>query len=347
MKLLTTALEPSSNQHLQSLLLHLDDVELIGVFDPDLPGTPISTPADFSVMGFIDVLQKIRFFINIRKQLIDLAAQADQVLLMDSSSFNIALAKRIKQRYPDLKITYYILPQVWAWKPWRAKAVERWCDQLASIIPFESRYYPKATYVGHPLLDSITEFRTEPSRNNVIAFLPGSRRSEIKSLMPLFQEAATRLKDTTCLLSIPAHFDESEWDSLYGNREHFVIQRDVREILYQADFAFICSGTATLEAALIGTPFTLAYRAKPVDYWIAKTLVGLKRIGLANIFLDRLGESLMHPELIQNDLSIENLLSSYHDYDYSNFFHKSKQLREYLHHGSAKNAAALLSRLSH
>lgn len=342
MKLLVSALEASSNIHLKALHPYLDSqVEFFGIFDSSL-GKPIHRPQDFAVMGFVDVFKKIRFFKKVHKEMVELASQADKILLMDSSSFNIPLAKAIKQRYPKKEVIYYILPQVWAWKKWRAKKIERYCDTLAGILPFETSYYKHVRFVGHPLLDEIPYFKEQPSKNGTITYMPGSRRSEIKGLMPLFREVREELSQKA-LLVIPPFFEDSQIPSIYGDISGFEISREPHRALYDSDFAFICSGTATLESALIGTPFVLAYKAKKIDYFVARKLVKLQYAGLANIFFEKQGKEAMHIELLQDEVHVKNLLDAYKEHDSDQFISHARTLREYLQHGSSQTVANLIN----
>ncbi len=342
MKLLVSALEPSSNLHLSYLLKELVGVELIGIYDESLAPNPLYTPKDFSVMGFVDVLKKISFFKKTINEMCDLSESADRVLLMDSSGFNIPLAQKIKKKFPQKEIIYYILPQAWAWKKYRAKKIDALCDKLCAILPFEVELYTKARYVGHPLLDEIKEFKTELIKSDTIAFLPGSRRGEIAKLMPIFKSVRDELKDKNALLVVPPFFDDAKISELYGDVSGFEVVRDTHGALLKSEFAFICSGTATLESALIGTPLLLAYKAKAIDFFIAKRFVNLKYSGLANLMLDFCGKPQMHPEFFQDDVNAENLLKSYYEFDRSRFLDDSKYLREYLSKGSAKEVAKLL-----
>lgn len=345
-KILVSALEPSSNVHLRELKKYLQDIEFIGVFDEDL-GNPLYSPKNFSTMGFLDVIKKINFFYSANKKMVKLSIQADLVLLMDSSSFNIPLAKAIKKINKNKPIIYYILPQVWAWKPWRAKEIEMLCDKLCAILPFEIAFYKnKATYVGHPLLDEVSLYKQNQSGDGVV-FMPGSRMGEINRIFPIFVEVAKQLKDKKKILIIPQSFKNFDLTSIYGEGiEGFEISFDTHKSLYEAEFAFICSGTATLEAALIGTPFVLGYKAKKLDFLIAKMFVKLSYIGLANIFYNALnkeypgrGESKLHEELIQEELTPSNLLKQYNSLNREDFLIKSGKIREYLKNGSAENVA--------
>ncbi|WP_104758148.1 lipid-A-disaccharide synthase [Helicobacter salomonis] len=347
MKILVSALEVSANVHLKVLRTYLKNVEWLGIYDALEPeDQPLFSPRQFSIMGFKEVGLKLSFFYKALRQMSALCTQADLVLLMDSSSFNIPLAKRIKARTPHKHIIYYILPQVWAWKSYRAKILERYCDQLGAILPFELSYYShKATYVGHPLLDEIPLYKIRPQGHGVV-FMPGSRQQEIRAIFPIFVEVARALPGSRVLV-VPASLKGSDLEVLYGKDiALFEISYNAPQSLYEAEFAFICSGTATLEATLIGTPFVLAYKAKALDFFIAKRLVKLTCIGLANIFYNALhherpgrGTTMLHPEYIQHGLHAQNLLQAYSTMDRVHFVRESQRLRAYLHTGSAQSVS--------
>ena len=430
-------------------------------------GKSICNIENIAVMGFIDVLKKANFFLDLRKKCLNLALTADKILLMDSSSFNIPLAKRIKKRDETKQIIYYILPQVWAWKPWRAKVIEANCDRLAAILPFEVGFYKnKAEFVGHPLLDEIKYFRTgnsvlgmqfrtcekfwesadsspalsqnfsqiqKPHHNhfdcdslrkstanqtkiaestldsaksqnliknnrarsanpyksfcsvwlspkvesplplnpnlpnnvdsanllamtenknfaestNIFSFMPGSRTSEIKRIFPIFAEVKNALKsrdkNAKFHLIIPQKFASQNLAQIYGDVSDFHISFDAHRSLFQSRFAFICSGTATLECALIGTPFVLGYKCRALEAFIARCFLNVKFIGLANILYERISPNeTFHTELIQGDLSAQNLLSALDSANENDFLQKSLALRKYLKCGSASAVAKML-----
>lgn len=402
MRLFLSALESSANIHarevVRELLTLLDleskldskaTLEIVGVFDRALFGefvaqgvllNPLYHPKDFSIMGFSDVAVKIPFLWRAQRELATIALRADVIMLMDSSSFHIRLSKRIRAMQPPNKratIYYYILPQLFAWKSWRAKILERYCDTLLGILPFETEYYSKQAresgqlvYVGHPLLDelesSLLDSRAEmgassQSHTPCIAFMPGSRRGEIKRIFPTFYAVAKQLPNAKKLLVVPSTFAQDSSDmahlqaiyesdpSTKGALQDFTLCFETRSALMQADFAFICSGTATLEAALLGTPFVLGYKAAWLDYYIARCFVHLRYIGLANIFYNALcgekpgcGSSTIHQELVQGSMSVENLLRAYHQAHAQDFIDNAYKLRAYLQHGSARNVARIL-----
>jgi len=344
MKLLVCALETSSNIHLEALLKELPkDIELIGIFDKKL-GNPTYDITELAVMGFIDVIKKLRFFLKLKKEMTELSHKADKVLLMDSSGFNLPLAKSIKKLNPTKEIIYYILPQAWAWKKKRIPKIEQRCDKLCSILPFEKEYYTKKekiNYVGHPLLDEIEHFKDSIKKINYVAFMPGSRRGEIKKLMPIYKEIVKQI-DAKPILIIPAKFSNQYIKEVYGDISEFEISNNAHKTLQKVDFAFICSGTATLEAALIGTPFVLSYIANKLDYIIAMKLIKIKYIGLANIFFEKQGKEPIHKEFLQENVTVENLLQEYKTLDREKFLENSKILRGYLQHGSSKNVAKII-----
>lgn len=410
MKLFVSVLEYSANIHLRHLLMELlkyQNIEICGIFDEkildstqkdfdnvscdfnansdayvrsdlsnranSISGKSICNIEKVAVMGFIDVFKRIRFFINLNRECLNLALNADKILLMDSSSFNIPLAKRIKKRNPNKKIIYYILPQVWAWKPWRAKALEANCDKLAAILPFEvESYTKKAEFAGHPLLDEIIYFKNAKhsdfinntnGKNNVcdksnktsdstqkehiFSFMPGSRKAEIERIFPVFIEVKNHLKahnaNAIFHLIIPQKFKGRNLEDIYKNLNDFIISFDAHKSLFHSKFAFICSGTATLECALIGTPFVLGYKCRAIEAFIARQFLRIKFIGLANLLYEKIKPNeIFHTELLQNDLNVKNLINAFESANESDFLAKSLLLRKYLKNGSAKVVAKWL-----
>ena len=345
-KILVSALETSSNIHLKALMNELNEqIEFIGIFDKTL-GNPSYDISQMAVMGFVDIIKKIPFFLKLKKEMLNLAKDVDKILLMDNSGFNLPLAKAIKKKYPSKQIIYYILPQAWAWKEKRIPIIENTCDTLCSILPFEKDYYSKKekiSYVGHPLLDEIKDFKTVQTNNNKIAFMPGSRKVEIEKLMPIYKELAKKINKKAILI-IPSHFTKSYIDQTYGDTSNFTISKNTYKTLQEVDFAFICSGTATLEASLIGTPFILTYIAKPIDYFIAKRFLKIKYIGLANIFFEKMGKNPIHKEFIQDEVEVLSLYNEYKTLNTIQFLENSKILREYLKFGSSKNVATIIKK---
>jgi lipid-A-disaccharide synthase len=339
-KLLVSALEASANLHLEPIVDNMNDCELLGIFDLRF-GKPILSSNEFSVMGFSDILSKIAKAKKAIKKMTKLSLEAEHVLLIDSPAFNLPLAKAIRKINKDIPITWYILPKVWAWRKKRAAEIEKHCTNLASIFPFEDRFFTRSIYVGNPLLDEIKKIKKSLSKSGKIVFMPGSRKSEIKALINIFKDTAKRLNKESIVV-IPKHFSKNDIELLYGDLSGFTISRNAYDSLYEAEFAYICSGTATLEAALIGTPFVLCYKAGGFDFFIAKRFVKLKYVGLANIIFDFYDEPPLHVELLQENVNVQNLLSEYENIDKESFFRRSKKLEKILKHGSSEIMAKLV-----
>lgn len=340
MKLLISALEPSGNLHMEPILNSIGNYELFGIFDERF-GKPLIPSSSFSIMGFVDAIPKIKLAKKAIKDMAKLSLHVDKVVLIDSPAFNLPLAKAIKKINPNVKIIYYILPQVWAWKAKRVAKVEKYCDVLASILPFEQKFYNKASYVGHPLLDEIPTCKESYKQTGYICYLPGSRKSEIKKLMPIYKEVAKKI-DKNNILVIPLHFSKSEIADIYGDISEFEISNNTYESFLKSEFAFVCSGTATLEASLMGIPLVLAYKAKQIDAFIARRFVKLRHVGLANIIFDFEELEPLHAELLQEDVSVENLLSEYENMDREKFFQNSLKLHKILQHGSRDEMIRLI-----
>lgn len=345
LKILVSCLEASANLHFKEVLKELEkdyQITLLGIFDSKI-AKPYMDSKEFSAMGFVEVVPLIFKAKKAIKKMVELARDCDAILLVDSPAFNLPLAKAIKSAGIKTPITYYILPQVWAWKEKRVAKVEKYCDNLASILPFDDRYYSKSTYVGHPLLDELKGYENSTQNSQNIVFLPGSRVSEIKRLMPIFKEVASSLKDKNLILVVPPNLKD-KIDEFYGDIGEFEVNFNTPEILSKCEFAFICSGTATLEAAIIGVPFVLCYKAKALDIAIAKRFLKIRYVGLANIIFDFMQRPLLHKELIQDEVSAKNLLDEYQNCDRAKFSLAKDELKNYLKFGSAKNVADMLSR---
>jgi len=339
MKILVSALEPSGNLHLKSILENDVSKKLVisGIFDPELGKAQFSSN-QFNVMGIFSIIPKILKAKKIMSKLVEMVEGVDKVLLIDSPAFNIPFAKKIKKKYPEKQIIYYILPKIWAWKENRKEKIEKYIDIQISIFPFEKTYYPNSKYFGNPLLEEIQDYKNSLTKSNKVSFLAGSRKSEIKNLMPIFRKVVKKL-DEKAILVIPPHIKNL---SIYGDISSFEISRDTKNSLLNSSFAFICSGTATLESALIGTPFALIYKTNKVEFFIGKQFVKLKYVGLANIIFEKLGlEEVFHKEFLQN-INIDQLIQEKKSIDSIKFLKNSKKLREILKGDSHKEILNLI-----
>ncbi len=260
---------------------------------------------EMAYMGFVAVLQnlgKIKRNFRLAKQAL-LQEQPDALILIDYPSFNLKMAKYCKHHLPQTKIIYYIPAKIWAWKEWRVHQIARYCDEILGIFPFEPAFYAKhgyqCQYVGNPVADSIRSWRREDGSNaacglefrgkEIIAILPGSRRSEISKCLPTMLAAARKVagdKYRIVVTAAPGIEDAFYASYLQGEQ----LTRDTYTLLEQAHAAVVNSGTATLETALIGCPQTAVYHVAGSKYleWLLKPIMfKIKFFTLVNIIPDK------------------------------------------------------------
>jgi lipid-A-disaccharide synthase len=269
---------------------------------------------DLAVVGLTEVVSKLPALWRAYRRMIRLLRDScpDLLILVDFPDFNLLLARKaFLQRTP---ILYFISPQVWAWRPGRIRAIARYVRRLLVIFPFEQTFYRRhgveALYVGHPLLDRLVPAPTmEGARHllgledatRVVGLLPGSRIGELTRHLPLLLRAAGRLKEARPdLRIIVAAADGIPLDLIgsYLQQEASsarVVQGRTHEVIAASDLILVASGTATLEAAIIGTPMVIVYRLALVSWLIGRLLIRVPHIGMANL----VAEEAVVPELIQ------------------------------------------------
>jgi len=276
---------------------------------------------DLAFMGFSEVITNLRTILsNIKLCKSDiLKYKPDILVLVDYPGFNLRIAKFAKEN--GIKVHYYISPQVWAWKQNRVFKIKKVVDELYCILPFEKEFYKKfemdVHYIGHPLVDAIKEFRTTAlskteflKKNNlsdqkIIALLPGSRRQEINIKLPIMLQAAKAFGDFQILIAAAPNLSVEYYQSLSNGQKIYVLQNQTYDLLNNADLAMVTSGTATLETALFNVPEVVCYKGSQISYQIAKRLIKVKYISLVNLIMDKP----VVKELIQNDLTAENIIS--------------------------------------
>lgn len=244
----------------------------------------------------------------------------DAIILIDSPGLNLRLAKAIANR--PHKIIYYIAPQVWAWGSRRLKLIQRVISHVLAILPFEEAFFQKAgiacTYVGHPLLDELKPaYDIVHERQHlglereglVIGLLPGSRVGEVRAILPTFLSSIEQIRSQYPRLQVllaQAHsLSDAVVNELLGHsgQQVKVVKGRSNEVMAASNLLLVTSGTATLQAALIGTPMVVVYRASPLTYHIAKCLVKIPYISLVNILA---GKEII-PELIQDRMTSDNI----------------------------------------
>lgn len=249
----------------------------------------------------------------------------DLVVLIDNPGLNFHFARVAKAA--GLRVVYYIAPQVWAWRPGRMRWIQRNVDHVVVILPFEAELYRRAgvrcTFVGHPLLDSVAAAYDRAALRatynvdaaaRVVGLLPGSREAEVTMLLPILLETARRLASsdpkTQFVLAQASSIDDNLLHGLLRRSPVpvTVVKDQASEVMAASDLLLVASGTATLQAAIVGTPMVLLYKTTLPTYWIARCLVRVKWIGLVNLVA---GCGLV-PELIQDEATAERLWQEAH-----------------------------------
>ena len=244
----------------------------------------------------------------------------DLVVFIDNPGLNMRLARLAKAA--GRRVLYYIAPQIWAWRPGRMKWIQERVDHIVVILPFEPDLYRRAgvpcTFVGHPLLDSVApaydraalrgRFNLDESAP-VIGLFPGSRVAEIRMLLPVLLETAAMLlkrdPKTQFILAQASSIDDQLLHDLLRESQVpvLVVKDQASEAMAVSDLLLVASGTATLQAAVVGTPMILLYKTTLLTYWIAWCVIRVKWIGLVNLVAGRT----VVPELIQHEATAERL----------------------------------------
>ncbi len=270
--------------------------------------------AEMSFMGFVSVLlnlHKISRFLKECKQDI-LSYQPDVVILIDYAGFNLRIAKFAKAN--DIKTFYYISPKVWAWNTKRAWKIKRDVDRMFCIMTFEKDFYKKfdyeVDYIGNPLFDAIQTFKPNSNfkkdnqldKKPIIAILAGSRKSEVKYLLPLMLKMVKFFPDNQFVVAGVTNLDKAAYH-LVTKAGVKIIFDQTYDLLNVATAALVASGTATLETGLFNVPQVVCYKGDPISMLIAWFVLKVKYISLINLSADKE----VVKELIQYDITTDAL----------------------------------------
>lgn len=281
--------------------------------------------SEIAVVGLTEVFSKLntisRAYFKLRSIIKN--EKPDLIILIDNPGFNIRLAGAAKKF--GIPVLYYISPQLWAWGIGRAKKLSERVDRMAVILPFEKEFYAKmggtefpVEYVGHPLLDQVPArlngetIRKElglSKEDNIIGLLPGSRDEEIRNLLPDMVKAAeilsTGFENLKFVLPVAATISDRLIKDITENSSAEIIPtyKGIYYALGICDLAFVASGTATLEAAIMGVPMIITYRISPFSFQIAKWVVKIQYVGLVNLVA---GEEVAQ-ELLQKEVNPETM----------------------------------------
>ena len=273
---------------------------------------------DLAFMGFTEVLLNINQILsNFKSCKSDiLQYKPDRVILIDYPGFNLRLAKWLKEQ--NIPVTYYISPQIWAWKENRIHTIKKVVDQMLVILPFEKSFYQKhgmqVEYVGHPLIEAVDRASLLDNSSypinapKHIALLPGSRKQEIKRHLPIFIQVAQLYPEEQFVIVGAPALDPAFYELIlepFNTKNISWSPMGTYRILSHSKAALVCSGTATLETALLKIPQIVCYKGNILSYYIARMLIKIPFISLVNLILN---EGFLR-ELIQNDCTADNIKS--------------------------------------
>lgn len=325
--------EPSGDAHAAKLVKALRELapetnfEFFGAAGSSLreAGVEATVNADnLSIVGLPEIARALPLFLKTFQTLKGEAIKRkpDAVVLVDFPDFNLKLAKALKKQ--NLKIIYYISPQLWAWRKHRARTIKNSVDLLITILPFEKDWYAKrgikhVEYVGSPLAREIhsklskEEFCAKhklDASKPIVALLAGSRGREIARILPVLLEAASLMSgknpEIQFVIALSKNRKLSEIEKAVKESNPakiFIVQNETHEALNASDAAAVTSGTATLETGIIGTPMAIVYKTSMLNYKLLRPLINVEHFGLINLIArERLAK-----ELIQDDFTKETL----------------------------------------
>lgn len=327
---------------------------------------------ELAFMGFTEVLMNLRTILkNIdfcKKDILE--NKPDVLILVDYPGFNLRIAEFAKSI--GLKVFYYISPQIWAWKQSRIHKIKRVVDKMFVILPFEKEFYQrfdcKVDFVGHPLLDAVDAYSKEKSTLSVnsekpiIALLPGSRKQEISTMLPLmlsmqkyypgyqFVIAGAPSQNKEFYQTIINESDASDYDFYNGSSQKIkhsyqvkIVYNQTYQLLQKSEAALVTSGTATLETALFGVPEVVCYKGGAISFAIAKQLIKVKYISLVNLIMDKeIVKELIQGKLNESNLKVELESLLNHDTRKNILMNYTELIKKLGGSGASKKAAGLM-----
>jgi lipid-A-disaccharide synthase len=305
---------------MQALRVRRPDVEFAGVGGAQMAAQGIASPFpidELSIMGLTSIPARLPAILRRIRQTADavVAAKPDVLVIIDSPDFTHRVARRVRAAMPGLPIVDYVSPSVWAWRPGRAKAMRAYVDHVLALLPFEPEAHarlggPPCSYVGHPMIERIAALRPnaqEAARRAaappLLLVMPGSRRGELRRMLPVFEQAVALAAAGGALDVVVAavpHLADGIANAVasWRVRPRLAVTQDERDLAFRtARAALVKSGTGTLELAVAGVPMVASYKGAAIEAFVAKRLVKLPTVILANLVL---GEPIV-PEFLQND----------------------------------------------
>ncbi len=272
---------------------------------------------DLAVVGITEILSRLPKIYGLYRHLIAEAdnRKPDLAIVIDSPAFNWRVARQLKRR--GIPVVYYVAPQFWAWRQGRVRLLRDYIDKALVIFPFEEKFYCErgvdATFVGHPLADLpqpainrsdyAAQFHLEAAKH-WITLMPGSRVKEVRMNLPTILEAAAQLgSDYEFLLPVAPTLDHAFIESLIG-RQRITLVPESLPALRHSRAGIVASGTATVEAAMMRTPFVMVYRVSSLTYLLGKPRVKVPYFAMVNLIA---GMEIV-PELVQHDFTASNVV---------------------------------------
>lgn len=299
------------------------NVAIFGMGGPEMRAAGVDVITDYSEVSVVGISEVLRRLPALRRAMRRLITEAERrrpplAILTDFPGFHLRLARKL--RPSGIRNVYYVCPQLWAWRPWRVRVVRRRFAQALCIFPFEEKFYADAgvpvKFIGHPLVGEVRpsisreEFRLQhdlDAAKPVVALLPGSRPAELGHHLPVLREACNLIHRQADVQFILAAAPGLEANSLRAATSSgpcvTVVQGQTYDALSAADVAVVSSGTATIEAALLGTPMVVIYRLTPLTAFLAKPLVRTPFFSMVNLIV---GQRVV-PELVQRDFTPERV----------------------------------------
>ena len=276
---------------------------------------------DLAVVGITEILTHLPRIYSLYGNLIRAADEKHPAIavVIDAPAFNWRVARQMRQR--KIPVVYYVAPQFWAWRQGRVKLLRKYINLALVIFPFEENFYRvhgvNAIFVGHPLAElplpeiSRMHYASQQALDHMkpwITLMPGSRRKEVRMNLPAMLDAAARLgQDYEFLLPVARTLDPGFLKSIIGNRDIHLVP-EALPALRHSRAGIVASGTATVEAALMGTPFVMVYRVSPLTYLLGKPRIKVAHFAMVNLIA---GERIV-PELVQGDFTAANVVAELH-----------------------------------
>lgn len=313
MKFFVSTGEVSGDLHLSYLVKSIkekyDDVKFFGVAGNHSKKAGVEIIQDIdelAIMGFVEVIKKYKFLKNKAYEYLEFIKnnKINKVILVDYGGFNLKFLELLKKELPSIEVFYYIPPKVWIWGEKRVEKI-RLADHIMVIFPWEVDFYKKhrinAIYFGNPFVDKYIYLdRT----NENILLLPGSRKQEIKSLMPIYIDLIKKYKNEQFILKLSSNKHLS-WVKEIVNLDYsnlkIEIKKDIKECVKISKYAIAASGTVTLELALLGLPTIVVYKTNFINAFIAKYILKLGFVSLPNLTMNKE----VFPELLQEKCNLD------------------------------------------